>query len=147
LSKSNLGLFGIIAMIVSNPILFFVLAGIFVGLFAVSYATLVLWNMVSALIYGGIGLLVVFLAGRNILEKHFWLIFIPIAGFGFGWFSDNRGIFGLSLVPMINQNVVIAQNAVVSGQATTIFGSLFVAMIGLIVAVLALGFVHFIRKK
>jgi hypothetical protein len=146
LSKT-LGFLGLAATIVTNPVIFFVLAGIFVALFAISYATILVYGMVSALIYGGVGLLIVFLGGRTILEKHFWLIFLPVAGLGFGWFSDNRAIFGLSLKPMVSQNVVIAQNTFMNGQQTTVFGSLFVAGIGLLVAMLALGFVHYIRKK
>jgi hypothetical protein len=139
-SKKDLGI-AAVTLAVANPVIA-VIGLVIVGvLFAVVYATLVIFGLVSALIYGAFGLILVWLIGsasKTALENHWWIVLIIPVFFVFGWFSDRMGSLGLNWLPShISQNVVFTQNTWANGSQVTVYGPWLIALIAFVVAALA----------
>jgi hypothetical protein len=106
---------------------------------------------VSAVIYGLTALGFVWLIGsfsRQSLEKHWWISLMIPGFFVFGLISDRVSSLSLSVLPnAIGQNIVIAQQNVMDGNAVTVYGPYAVSVIALVIAVIALVMSIKIKKK
>lgn len=118
------------ATLLASPILL-VAALVVVGvLFFVGYVILLSLGLVSAVIYGLVGLGVVWLIGmfsREALEKHWWIILLIPALFIFGLISDRIPAHTLSMLGVIS----------VSYSGTSLTDPIFIGFIALLIAVFA----------
>jgi len=136
-----------LATLFASPELLIALLVVIGIVFAIFYVTLLIFGLVSAIIYGSVGVLLVVLAGKNNVEKHFWLLlFIPIF-FVFGWISDRSKALGLSLTHYANIKIVISQNALINGLPSYVVIPVF-ALAAFVIAlvILIIVFVKRIKK-
>jgi hypothetical protein len=139
LAAKSLGLV-FLAQIMANPILLAVSLIAGAVLFIVSYVTLMILGLVTAVLFAMVGLGLVWLIGRvssETLRTHWYIMLIVPAAFLIGLVAD-RVPMGLSMIPIINQNYILAPNAVTGGESASLFGPYVVATLALMMAVLAL---------
>jgi hypothetical protein len=150
-NTKSLGIGSVVALAVANPALA-VIGLIFGGvLFAILYTTLVIFGLVSALVYGAFGLILVWLIGsfsKTWLEAHGWIVLIIPVFFVFGWFSDRMGSLGLNLLSFTKNQVVISHDAwVPNGGAVAMYGSVIVAVLMFFGALLVIATFTALRKN
>jgi hypothetical protein len=129
-----------LAQIMANPILLAVscIAGSI--LFIVSYVTLLLLGLVTAVLFALVGLALVWLIGKvsaETLRTHWYIMLIVPGAFLIGLAAD-RIPLGLSMIPLVNQNYLLAPNAVTGGEGSSLFGPYVVATLALLMAAFAL---------
>jgi F0F1-type ATP synthase membrane subunit a len=129
-----------LAVLLASPELVIPLIIAAVIVFAVAFTTLVVYNLVSAVIYAIGGLVFVWLLGslsKNLLENHWWITLMVPALLLFGFISDRVSV--LSWLPMrISQNVLLTYQSWSDGVSVTLVGPFFVAIVLAVIVALVI---------
>ena len=134
---------GVVALagILASPILLSISLIIVAVVFIIGYVTLLLFGLVSAVIYAAIGLGLVWLLGKlsvDFLKKYPYIILIVPAMFIMGYIVDHTTLTMLSFASRINSEVSFASMQVDNADYVLIAGPYLVAIVALVVAVLVL---------
>lgn len=139
-----------LAQILASPILLAVSLITVAVLFIIAYATLVVFGLVSAVLYGAGGLILIWIIGSaspQTLSDHWYIVLIVPALFIFGLISDRVSSLGLSLVPTIEQGLTLSYNDVATGASVVVYGPYMVAVLSLVASIIALISTILLKRK